>query len=81
MLSKRGRSKVQALDLPWRFAPRGTYHPEDNPDGLISFATAENVNTISSSSVSTSVPLLIRGCCGIDIEHRRSNRLCESLRK
>ncbi|KAK7433176.1 hypothetical protein QQZ08_000107 [Neonectria magnoliae] len=42
LLSKRATETVDALDVPWRFAPRGEYDPESNPSGLISFATAEN---------------------------------------
>lgn len=42
-LSRRATEAVGGLDLPWRFAPRGDYHPDHNPKGLISFATAENV--------------------------------------
>lgn len=41
-LSRRATEAVGGLDLPWRFAPRGDYHPDHNPEGLISFATAEN---------------------------------------
>ncbi|KAJ4250463.1 hypothetical protein NW757_007294 [Fusarium falciforme] len=41
-LSRRATEAVGGLDLPWRFAPRGDYHPDNNPEGLISFATAEN---------------------------------------
>ncbi|KAM5348795.1 hypothetical protein ACJ41O_008618 [Fusarium nematophilum] len=41
-LSRRATEAVGGLDLPWRFAPRADYHPDDNPSGLISFGTAEN---------------------------------------
>src|SRR5688572_7157388 len=41
-LSHRANQTVPDLDTPWRFAPKGTYHPTDDPEGLISFATAEN---------------------------------------
>lgn len=43
-LSDRATETIAGLDVPWRFAPRGTYHPDENPSGLISFATAENVS-------------------------------------
>jgi hypothetical protein len=43
-LSSRATDLVRDLDLPWRWAPRGTYSPNDNPSGLVSFATAENVS-------------------------------------
>jgi 1-aminocyclopropane-1-carboxylate synthase len=43
MLSPRGQSNANQLSIPWRFALSATYDRETNPDGLISFATAENV--------------------------------------
>ena len=43
-ISGRASELIRALDLPWRWAPRGTYSPDENPDGLVSFATAENVS-------------------------------------
>lgn len=43
MLSTRGQSNADQLDIPWRLAKSATYDPESNLDGLISFATAENV--------------------------------------
>jgi hypothetical protein len=43
MLSPRGQSNAAQLSIPWRFALSATYDPETNPDGLLSFATAENV--------------------------------------
>jgi len=43
MLSTRGQANADQLDIPWRFALSATYDPITNPDGLISFATAENV--------------------------------------
>lgn len=43
-ISNRASELIQALDLPWRWAPRGTYSHDTNPDGLITFATAENVS-------------------------------------
>jgi 1-aminocyclopropane-1-carboxylate synthase len=42
VLSRRGAAAEATVDLPWRFAPTMTYHPVNNKDGLISFATAEN---------------------------------------
>lgn len=42
MLSSRGQANGDQLDIPWRFAKGATYDPDSNPDGLISFATAEN---------------------------------------
>jgi 1-aminocyclopropane-1-carboxylate synthase len=42
MLSARGQAKCDQLDEPWRFAMRATYDAHTNPEGLISFATAEN---------------------------------------
>ncbi|CAG9974196.1 unnamed protein product [Clonostachys byssicola] len=42
-LSSRATDLIRDLDLPWRWAPRGTYSPIDNPSGLVSFGTAENV--------------------------------------
>jgi 1-aminocyclopropane-1-carboxylate synthase len=41
MLSSRGQVNADQLDIPWRFAQGTTYHPETNPSGVISFATAE----------------------------------------
>ncbi|KZZ96079.1 Pyridoxal phosphate-dependent transferase, major domain protein [Moelleriella libera RCEF 2490] len=41
-LSKRSAASLNRLDLPWRFASAQTYNARTNPDGLISFATAEN---------------------------------------
>ncbi|RBA16596.1 hypothetical protein FPRO05_01320 [Fusarium proliferatum] len=41
-LSQRATEAVGGLDLPWRFAPRGDYDADHNPDGLISFGTAEH---------------------------------------
>jgi 1-aminocyclopropane-1-carboxylate synthase len=42
MLSTRGQANSDQLDIPWQFAKGTTYDPDTNPDGLISFATAEN---------------------------------------
>lgn len=42
-LSKRSAASLERQSLPWRFAPSQTYDAEKNPDGLISFGTAENV--------------------------------------
>lgn len=44
MLSNRGNMAVSQLDVPWRFAPAGKarYDPVTNPDGPVTFATAEN---------------------------------------
>jgi hypothetical protein len=42
-LSQRAIEAVGGLDLPWRFAPRGDYDADHNPNGLISFGTAEHV--------------------------------------
>lgn len=42
ILSQRAGQVVTDLNAPWRFAPRGTYHPVTAPEGLVSFATAEN---------------------------------------
>ena len=46
MLSKRGIESAASQDIPWRFAPGGSnrYDPVSNPNGVISFATAENVS-------------------------------------
>ncbi|RBQ69970.1 hypothetical protein FVER14953_04003 [Fusarium verticillioides] len=41
-LSQRATEAVGGLDLPWRFAPRGDYDADHNPNGLISFGTAEH---------------------------------------
>lgn len=43
-ISDRASELIRALDLPWRWAPRGTYSPDENPGGLVTFATAENVS-------------------------------------
>ncbi|KAF4333558.1 1-aminocyclopropane-1-carboxylate synthase [Fusarium beomiforme] len=42
VLSQRATEAVGGLDLPWRFAPRGDFDADHNPNGLISFGTAEN---------------------------------------
>ncbi|CAI7571734.1 unnamed protein product [Penicillium glandicola] len=42
MLSFRGAENVRELDIPWRYSLTQTYHPEENPTGLISFGMAEN---------------------------------------
>lgn len=41
MLSRRGQVNADQLGIPWRFAEGTTYHPKNNPLGIISFATAE----------------------------------------
>lgn len=41
-LSSRGQTNANQLSIPWRFAKPDTYDLVTNPDGLISFATAEN---------------------------------------
>lgn len=41
-LSARGQTNAAQLSIPWRFAKSHTYDPTTNPNGLISFATAEN---------------------------------------
>lgn len=43
MLSFRGARSAGMLDIPWRYAPTQSYDKDTNPDGLISFAMAENV--------------------------------------
>lgn len=43
MLSSRGARCAAMSDIPWRYAPRQSYNKDTNPDGLISFALAENV--------------------------------------
>lgn len=43
MLSSRGAKNVGLFDIPWKYAQLQTYDKETNPDGLISFAIAENV--------------------------------------
>ncbi|KAH3992154.1 hypothetical protein HBH98_219580 [Parastagonospora nodorum] len=42
MLSSRGQANADQLDIPFRFAQGTKYDHETNPDGLISFGTAEN---------------------------------------
>ena len=42
MLSSRGQANADQLDIPFRFAQGTKYDRETNPDGLISFGTAEN---------------------------------------
>ncbi|KAF2012800.1 PLP-dependent transferase [Aaosphaeria arxii CBS 175.79] len=42
MLSHRGQKIADQTKIPWRFALGTTYDRETNPDGRISFATAEN---------------------------------------
>lgn len=41
--SARSQATAEFLSAPWRFATRQTYDKETNPDGVISFALAENV--------------------------------------
>lgn len=48
VLSLRGGTTVASINRPWRFATKPTYHPDTNPDGLISFGMAENVSAQSS---------------------------------
>ena len=43
LLSLRGGTTVASLNRPWRFAPTQSYDPDTNPEGLISFGSAENV--------------------------------------
>ena len=43
VLSRRAGTIKARQGRPWRYAAPATYHPEDNPSGLISFALAENV--------------------------------------
>lgn len=45
LLSRRAGTTVSSINRPWRFAARGDYDADTNPDGLISFSTAENVRT------------------------------------
>lgn len=43
MLSSRGQANADQLDIRWRFLPPGApYDAGTNPEGLVSFATAEN---------------------------------------
>lgn len=42
MLSRRAQKNVDELEVPWRFASGTTYDAKTNPEGIISFATAEN---------------------------------------
>lgn len=46
-LSHRTENTLLSIDRPWRFAPRATYDPETNPEGLISFGLAENVKLMA----------------------------------
>ncbi len=41
--SARSQATAEFLSAPWRFATRQTYDKDTNPDGVISFALAENV--------------------------------------
>ncbi|KKA23054.1 1-aminocyclopropane-1-carboxylate deaminase [Rasamsonia emersonii CBS 393.64] len=43
MLSSRGTRCAAISDIPWRYALRQSYNKDTNPDGLISFALAENI--------------------------------------
>ncbi|EYE91065.1 pyridoxal phosphate-dependent aminotransferase [Aspergillus ruber CBS 135680] len=42
MLSSRGASRAEMLDIPWRYAAPHTYDKETNPTGTISFGMAEH---------------------------------------
>ncbi|KAJ6161036.1 Pyridoxal phosphate-dependent transferase major region subdomain 2 [Penicillium chermesinum] len=42
MLSSRAAKNLEELERPWRFTPTQTYDADTNPQGLISFGTAEN---------------------------------------
>ncbi|OJJ82813.1 uncharacterized protein ASPGLDRAFT_59217 [Aspergillus glaucus CBS 516.65] len=42
MLSSRGTSRAEMLDIPWRYAAPHTYDKETNPTGTISFGMAEH---------------------------------------
>ncbi|KAH8725434.1 putative aspartate aminotransferase [Phaeosphaeriaceae sp. PMI808] len=42
MLSSRGQENADQLNIPWRFAQATKYDPVNNPEGIISFGTAEN---------------------------------------
>lgn len=88
LLSKRGATTVASINRPWRFASRGDYDADKNPDGLVAFSTAENVG-LSMPSMSP-----IRGetrqqdCRAVhrkdlhishpvlDSRHRRPRRVC-----
>ncbi|GJN69272.1 hypothetical protein PLICBS_003320 [Purpureocillium lilacinum] len=54
-LSKRSAASIAKQKLPWRFAPQQTYDPDTNPDGLISFGTAENASAPKSSIRKSSI--------------------------
>ncbi len=41
--SKRSAVTVARMGEPWKFAAKHTYDAETNPEGMISFALAENV--------------------------------------
>ncbi|KAM3501178.1 hypothetical protein MY11210_009412 [Beauveria gryllotalpidicola] len=41
--SARAQATAEFLSAPWKFATRQTYDKDTNPDGVISFALAENV--------------------------------------
>ena len=45
MISNRGARNAALQKKPWRFAPGGNnrYDRDTNPNGVIAFATAENV--------------------------------------
>lgn len=42
--SARSQATAEFLGTPWKFAARQDYDKDTNPNGLISFALAENVS-------------------------------------
>ncbi|KAJ5225747.1 hypothetical protein N7468_006972 [Penicillium chermesinum] len=66
MLSSRAAKNLEELERPWRFTPTQTYDADTNPQGLISFGTAENVvftrdsvSYRSSATTNTRLPQLV----------------------
>ncbi|KAH7323266.1 1-aminocyclopropane-1-carboxylate synthase [Stachybotrys elegans] len=44
LVSERSQQLLSRLNVPWKFAPGSSarYNPEANPEGIVSFSTAEN---------------------------------------
>jgi hypothetical protein len=70
MLSARGKVNADQLSIPWKFALSTTYDPVANPEGLISFATAENVGNML-------YPKLANSDEDLGIDAQRARRNCE----
>lgn len=77
--SARSQATAEFLSAPWRFATRQTYDKDTNPDGVISFALAENVRESPHQlDFGKKKTQKLTKCFHVEISRPRCTRLCQS---